>query len=70
MSKTEPATKSDALPRRPPAAIPEIPTELYEGVELAPRTLESLGTWDVCGHARREQDRLSYRPAKPTQGGY
>jgi hypothetical protein len=31
----------------------------YEGVELAPNTLESLVTWDICGHARREQDRLS-----------
>jgi hypothetical protein len=31
----------------------------YRGVELAPSTLESLVTWDICGHARREQDRLS-----------
>ena len=30
----------------------------YRGIELAPTTLDSLVTWDVSGHARREQDRL------------
>ena len=30
----------------------------YHGIELAPTTLDSLVTWDVSGHARREQDRL------------
>ena len=30
----------------------------YRGIELAPTTLDSLVTWDVSVHARREQDRL------------
>jgi len=30
----------------------------YHGIELAPTTLDSLVTWDVSVHARREQDRL------------
>lgn len=43
--------------------------DLYQGVDLAPNTLESLVTWDVSGHARREQDRLrpGSRPSKATQ---
>jgi hypothetical protein len=42
------------------------------GVDLAPHTLDSLGTWDVSGHARREQDRLSsvHRFFGKTRGGY
>ena len=67
--------RTDASPP-PDAPAPrlrdEIPAEYYDGVELAPHTLESLVTWDVCGHARREQDRLTaaYRAPKGTQGGY
>lgn len=29
----------------------------YEGVDLAPKTQDSLVTWDVSVHARREQER-------------
>lgn len=36
----------------------------YEGVDLAPVTLESLVTWDVSGHARRDQERLSSAAAR------
>lgn len=32
--------------------------ECYRRVDLAPSTLETLVTWDVSVHARREQDRL------------
>jgi hypothetical protein len=58
----------DGLARRPN----EIASDCYEGVELAPRTLESLVTWDVSGHAQREKDRLNpaYRTAKTIKGGY
>jgi hypothetical protein len=38
---------------------PKIAMDCYRGIELGPTTLESLVTWDVSGHARREQDRLS-----------
>jgi hypothetical protein len=50
----------------------EIPPDCYQGVDLTPCTLESLVTWDVSGHARREQDRLSgnYRTPKGVDGGY
>jgi hypothetical protein len=37
----------------------EITSDCYQGVELAPCTLESLVTWDVSGHAQRERDRLN-----------
>lgn len=50
----------------------EIPEECYRGLDLAPSTLESLVTWDVSGHARREQERLSlaHRTSRATRGGY
>lgn len=50
----------------------ENPMERYRGVELAPRTLESLVTWDVCGYAQREQDRLNTakRISRQFKGGY
>ena len=56
--------------RRPGAE--ELPIDCYRGLELAPKTLESLVTWDVSGHARCEQDRLSsaYRARRATRGGY
>ncbi len=47
----------------------EIKTDHYRGVELAPRTLESLVTWDVSGYAQREKDRLNsaYRSREGTE---
>lgn len=57
----------------PPRLRPQhIPKDVYEGIDLAPSTLDSLVTWDVSGHARREQDRMSsaYRAAEKTHGGY
>jgi hypothetical protein len=51
----------------------EMPIEYY-GLELRPKTLESLVTWDVSGHAQCEKDRLSlstaYRTKRVTRGGY
>ena len=49
----------------------DMPTEYY-GLELRPKTLESLVTWDVSGHAQCEKDRLSnaYRSRRVTRGGY
>jgi len=69
MNKTDASLQPDGSTPRPRG---EIPAEYYDGVELAPNTLESLVTWDVCGHARREQDRLTaaYRPPKGTQAGH
>ena len=50
----------------------EIAPDLYEGLDLAANAQESLVTWDVSAHARREQDRLSCaaRAAKEARGGY
>jgi hypothetical protein len=68
--------KSDARSESveiPPRLRPlDIPKDVYEGIDLAPSTLDSLVTWDVSAHARREQDRMSsaYRPAEKTRGGY
>ncbi len=49
----------------------EMATEYY-GIELSPKTLESLVTWDVSGHAQCEKERLSsiYRTKRSTRGGY
>jgi hypothetical protein len=61
MNKADALSKSNETSPRP-----ETQAECYEGVDLAPSTLESLVTWDVSAHARREQDRLSsaYRTPK------
>jgi hypothetical protein len=49
----------------------EIAMANYRGVELAPHTLESLVTWDVCGHAQRERDRMTAGYWTPkVRGGY
>lgn len=51
----------------------EMPVEYYGvGLEIAPKTVESLVTWDVSGHAQCEKDRLSfaYRSSIKTRGGY
>lgn len=50
----------------------EITMNCYQGINLAPNTLESLVTWDVSGHAQREQDHLNaaYRVPKAMRGGY
>jgi hypothetical protein len=63
-------SKSGEIPRR--LGSQEVTKDVYEGVDLAPRTLESLVTWDVSGHARREQDRMSsaYRAGEKTRGTY
>lgn len=46
--------------------------ECYRRVDLAPSTLDTLVTWDVSVHARREQDRLSAmcRMPRSIQVGY
>ena len=69
MDPVDPVLKPVETARRPASA--EITVDCYQGVDLAPTTLESLATWDVSGYARREQDRLrsTYRTAKATLGG-
>ncbi len=49
----------------------EMPIEYY-GIEPSPKTVESLVTWDVSGHAQCEKERLSsiYRTKRSTRGGY
>jgi hypothetical protein len=44
----------------------------YYGLDLKPKTLASLVTWDVSGHAQCEKDRLNtaYRSRRVTRGGY
>ena len=70
MNKAAASSEREEISRRLPSN--EIPIDCYRGVELAPKTLESLVTWDVSGHAQCERDRLSsvYRNRKKTQGGY
>ena len=50
-----------------------VEADWYIGVDLTPRTLESLVPWDVSARARREQVRLSsaaYRIPSGIHGGY
>ena len=49
----------------------EMPIEYY-GLELRPKTLESLVTWDVSGHAQCEKDRMNaaYRTRGAMHRGY
>jgi hypothetical protein len=69
MNRPDPVSSADE-PVRPPSPE-EVTTDCYHGVNLAPSTLESLVTWDVSVHARREQDRLlRHYPAPQTKGGY
>ena len=76
MNRADAFLKSDESSRqlRPQEiTVDEIPVDdCYQGIDLAPITLDSLGTWDVSGHAQRERDRLSYRTPKtlPGQGDY
>jgi hypothetical protein len=72
MNKTDVSAKLRRASREMEPIDIEIPPELYEGIDLAPKTQESLVTWDVSGRARREQDRLSSatRAAKDVRGGY
>lgn len=51
--------------------LEEMPIECY-GFELAPKTLASLVTWDVSGHAQCEKDRFNtaFRSRRVTRGGY
>lgn len=70
MDKAEAAWKPGQGTRR--SRLEDITTAHYLGIELAPKTLESLVTWDVSSYARREQDRLALalRHARKEQGGY
>lgn len=67
---------SDAFPKFPQRprrhGHRDIVEECYDGVDLSPKTLDSLVTWDVSGHARREQDRWRsvHRMTDRTRGGY
>ena len=47
----------------------ETASDCYLGVDLAPRTVESLVTWDVSGLAQCEQVRLNaaYRMPRGTR---
>ena len=70
MDRADSAAKPDRASG--PPRVEDSSTAHYRGVELAPKTLESLVTWDVCGYAWRERDRLdlAYRRANVVQGGY
>jgi hypothetical protein len=57
MNRTHTFLKPREFPRR--LASEDNAAECYRRVDLAPSTLETLVTWDVSVHARREQDRLS-----------
>lgn len=70
MDRAEAAWKPAQGTRR--SGLEDVTTAHYLGIELAPKTLDSLVTWDVSGYAQREQDRLAlaYRHARKEQGGY
>ena len=62
MNRADTVSKSDERSGR---FVPdELAPDSYEGVDLAPTTLESLVTWDVSAHARRDQERLSSAAAR------
>lgn len=56
MDRADALSKFDRTLRRLPSK--ERAMDYYQGVELAPMTLDSLVTWDVSVHAQREKDRL------------
>ena len=62
MKRVDTASKSD--PRAGRFVPDELAPDSYEGVNLAPTTLESLVTWDVSLHARRDQERVSSAAAR------
>jgi hypothetical protein len=70
MNSTHAFSEVDEFSRR--LKRKDIAIDHYQGVVLAPTTLESLVTWDVSAHAQRELDRLSsaYRNQGAKQGGY
>ncbi len=55
-SRADELRKPNATKRK--RQLDESALDAYHGIELAPTTLDSLVTWDVSVHARREQDRL------------
>lgn len=57
MNRTDASTKPAETSARPERDTVE--AEWYVGVDLKPRTLESLVPWDVSARARWEQVRLS-----------
>jgi len=71
MYRTNAVFEPDETVRR--LVFQEIELDHRRGVELAPKTLESLVTWDVSGHAQCEKDRMNslylHRRAA-VQGGY
>jgi hypothetical protein len=69
MNPADTLSGADETSRRPPERISP---DSERRPELAPITLESLVTWDVCGHAQREKDRMNSacRVRGATEGGY
>lgn len=57
-ASSKPADRSDRLPPNDALDDGYDPWDGYEGVDLTPTTLDSLVTWDVSGHARRDQERI------------
>ena len=70
MDRTHDPFARDETERRPD--FDEIPPDYRRGVELAPKTIESLVTWDVSGHAQCEKDRMNAfcRRRGAMQAGY
>ena len=70
MYRTNIHSEPDETVRR--LGFEEIALDYSREVELGPKTLESLVTWDVSGHAQCEKDRLNslYRLRGAMQAGY
>ena len=71
MDRMDASLKPAETSGRPERHVVE--ADWYLGVDLTPRTLESLVPWDVSARARREQVRLSSAADRtPTgiHGGY
>jgi hypothetical protein len=71
MHRTNLVAETDETVRR--LGFQEIELDYPRGVELAPKTLESLVTWDVSGHAQCEKDRMNcfyHHRRGAMQGGY
>jgi hypothetical protein len=63
MERVNPSSKPAEPLGRPSADDSTV--DHYEGIDLAPSIPESIATWDVSGHARREQDRLRRKQLHP-----
>lgn len=62
MKRTVTESRAEEIARR--FGSDAVMFDSYNGAQLAPLTVESISTWDVSVHARREQARLGAAGAR------